>query len=99
MSGGMYRGSAATIIGRVGSAGTTAEQLDGVTGVKAAYGVVIKNIDATNDLLIGTEALKPTTTQGFVLQPGEEIELRIEQTDLIWVIASAATCAYTWIQN
>lgn len=92
------RGNTASMFGATGSVGTTAEALDEVPGYKAGLGVLIKNIDSTEDLLIGDVKNAPTTTLGFTLQPGEEIFLEIQDVDNIRVIASANTCDYTWIQ-
>ena len=92
------RGNTASMIGRTGSAGVTAEALDEVPGFKAGLGVWIKNIDSTEDLLIGTLKNLPTTTVGYTLQPGEEVFLEVQDTDNIRVIASANTCDYTWVQ-
>lgn len=92
------RGNTASMVGRTGQVGTTAEALDEAPGFKAGLGVLIKNIDSTEDLLIGSDKNVPTTTTGFTLQPGEEVFLEVQDVDNIRVIASANTCDYTWIQ-
>lgn len=92
------RGNTASMVGRTGQVGTTAEALDEVSGFKAGLGILIKNIDSTEDLLVGTAKNVPTTSNGFTLQPGEEVFLEIQDTDNIRVIASANTCDYTWVQ-
>lgn len=92
------RGNTASMIGRTGQAALTAEALDEVPGFKAGQGVLIKNIDSTENLLIGTVSNPPTTATGFTLRPGEEVFLEIQDTDNLRVIASANTTDYTWIQ-
>lgn len=94
----VFGNTTAVMIGGTGQVGTTAEALDGVTGVKAALGVLVKNIDSTEDLLVGTVKNVPTTTVGFTLQPGEEHFFPVEDTFNIRVIASANTTDYTWVQ-
>jgi len=92
------RGNTANMIGRTGSVGTTAAALVEVPGFKAGEGVTIKNIDSTEDLLVGSIANPPTTTSGYTLQPGEEHLFKVQDTYNILVIASANTTDYTWIQ-
>ena len=102
--GNIFQGSIASMIGGQGTAGATAEPLDGITGLPAARGIIIKNLDATNDLHIGTKAVPPTSSTGFIVKATtagnkpDEVFLEIKSTDQIRVIASAGTPAYTWVQ-
>jgi len=78
----------------VGSAGTSAEQLDGVANKPAHKGVLIKNTHASQNLFVGKEGV--TATTGYELGTNEEIFLQVKNPELIYVIASGASTTYTW---
>jgi hypothetical protein len=94
----IFHGSMGSFSVGNGQAGASAEELDGITNMPAAQGVLIKNIDAANNLHVGWERQEPTTSLGFVLQPNEEHFFVIKDTHRLRVIAAAGTADYTWVQ-
>jgi hypothetical protein len=94
----IFHGSMGSFAVGNGSVGTTAEALDGIPGVQASQGILIKNTDSTNNLLVGSDKVAPTTALGFVLKPNEEHFFVVKDTDRLRVIAAASTATYTWVQ-
>ena len=81
----------------IGSVGTTAEALNTATEKTAGKGIIIKNYHASQFLFVGKSNV--SATNGFRLAPSEQIELKINRADQIYVIGSGADTTYTWISH
>lgn len=66
---------------------TTASQLIAATGLRAAHGILIRALSTNaSNVIVGNK-----DAQFFILEPGDSIELEVDDPSLIWLKSAAGT--------
>ena len=79
----------------VGSAGTSAEKLNGARNQKVHKAIVVKNTHATQKLFVGGSNVS-STLHGYELGQNEEIYLELQNPSEVYVVGDGAGTTYTW---
>lgn len=79
-----------------GSVGTSAAQVD-TSAIRAAKGVNIKaDLTNGNNLYVGHDS-GVSSSNGYLLDAGEEVFIQIDSLDKVWIIGGASSQGYSWL--
>ena len=79
-----------------GTIGTTATKASALQ-IKAYHSVKIKADSANTDNVYVGQSDQVTSTNGYQLDAGEEVEIPVDRLDKVWVIGGAAAQGYSWL--
>lgn len=80
-----------------GNASATAGRLAGVVDKKCYKKVIIKKDGTETDVLYVGFRSDVSSSNGFALEAGDQVELEIDNPNKIWVVGSDADVAYSWL--